>query len=213
MSERIGQPLLAQPDPSPVQVHNPGGASPFLLLGDHAGNAIPAALGALGLGPADLGRHIAWDLGIAALGPMLADRLDAPFISQAYSRLVIDCNRDPDGPEAIVEVSDGTPVPGNRGLSEALRRQRIAAIHRPYHDAVAQALRERHAAGVQIHLVSLHSFTPTMDGFDRPWEIGVLHGDGHTRLAHALLQVLRARRVPAVGDNEPYAFPPTCATG
>ena len=85
--------LLGPDDPAPFEVYNAGGASPFLLLGDHAGTAIPASLKSLGLGPEDRGRHIALDIGVEGLGQVLARELDCPFLRQIYSRLVIDCNR------------------------------------------------------------------------------------------------------------------------
>ena len=58
-------------------------------------------------------RHIALDIGIAGLGRLLADALDATLIQQNYSRLVIDCNRPPGAATSIPEVSELTPVPGN----------------------------------------------------------------------------------------------------
>jgi predicted N-formylglutamate amidohydrolase len=206
MSEEFSQPLLAPFEMSPAQVYNLGGRSPFLLLGDHAGNAVPAALGTLGLERWELDRHIAWDLGIAELGRLLAEMLDAPFISQTYSRLVIDCNRDPARGDAIVKVSDGTVVPGNWSLSIHSRNARATAIHRPYHEAVAQLLASRDRSECPTVVVSLHSFTPIMDGFTRPWQIGVLHERGHHRLARALLKVLSRQDNLAVGDNQPYAM-------
>ena len=93
--------LLAADEPAPVSVHNAHGLSPFLLVADHAGNLIPRALGRLGLVEAELQRHIAWDIGIAGLGRLLADALDATFIQQNYSRLVIDCNRPLDAASSI----------------------------------------------------------------------------------------------------------------
>src|SRR5690242_1547598 len=100
--------LLGAADPTAVEMINPQGASAFLLIGDHAGNRIPQALGGLGLKPKVLASHIAWDIGIAALGAALAARLDATFIAQRYSRLVVDCNRDPMSPDAVAKASDGT---------------------------------------------------------------------------------------------------------
>ena len=76
-----------------MTVYNADATSPFLLVADHAGNLIPRALGRLGLAAAELQRHIGWDIGIAGLGRLLADALDATLIRQNYSRLVIDCNR------------------------------------------------------------------------------------------------------------------------
>src|SRR5712691_6943643 len=80
-------------------------------------------------------RHIAWDIGIAGVGRRLSRLLDAALILQTYSRLVIDCNRDPDVPSSIPEISESTEIPGNRGLGEAARAARVETIFRPYHNA------------------------------------------------------------------------------
>jgi predicted N-formylglutamate amidohydrolase len=196
--------LLAETDPHPVEVINPQGASPFLLIGDHAGNRVPTRLADLGLPLSERERHIGWDIGVASLGERLATSLDAIFVRQVYSRLVIDCNRDLDAHDLIAPVSDGTTVPGNRNLSDDDRAARIADIHAPYHQAIAAELRRRQAGGVETVMVALHSFTPRMGGVDRPWQIGVLHDRGDTRFAHAFMDALRADGTLTVGDNEPY---------
>jgi predicted N-formylglutamate amidohydrolase len=184
-------------------VHNPGAASPFLLLGDHAGRHIPAELADLGLPAAELDRHIAWDIGVDGLGRRLAHALDAAFIAQTVSRLVIDCNRDPERPDAICEVSDGTPIPGNAGLPAAARARRIAEVFTPYHAAIAAELGARAARPTVV--VALHSFTPALAGGpSRPWTYGVLHL-GNSPFSAAVLARLRAEPDrPEVGDNQPY---------
>ena len=204
MNGQSNQSLLVQQDPPPVRMFNPGGRSSFLLIGDHAGNRIPAALGTLGLDQAERERHIAWDIGIGGLGPRLAGALDAPFISQTYSRLVIDCNRDPSAPDAMPRVSDGTLIPGNQDLTPAERAARIAEIHAPYQQAIADALARRAASGAETILVALHSFTPSMGGRVRPWHAGVLHHLGNVGVARAMIGRLAARGDLVVGDNEPY---------
>jgi predicted N-formylglutamate amidohydrolase len=201
--------LLAAHDPPAVRVINPDGRSSFLLIGDHAGNAIPAALGTLGLGPADLSRHIAWDIGIGALGALLAAELDAVFVRQSYSRLVIDCNRDPASAEAVPDVSDGTVIPGNAGSGDAERAARIDAIHAPYQAAIGAEIARRESEGRETRIVSLHSFTPSMGGVGRPWQIGILHDTGRTDLAQAMLGHLRQRGDLIVGDNQPYVMDAT----
>ena len=60
-------------------VANEGSRSPFLLIADHAGTAIPKKLGDLGVRPGDMDQHIAWDIGIAGLGAKLSALLDATF--------------------------------------------------------------------------------------------------------------------------------------
>ena len=129
--------LLVAGDPEPVIAANLGGVSPLVLLGDHAGRAIPARLGDLGLTDAQLDRHIAWDIGVAGLGLALAARLDAIFIRQSYSRLVIDCNRGPGRPGSIAAISDETIVPGNQDLTPGDAAAREAAIFRPYHARIS----------------------------------------------------------------------------
>ncbi|RJG53288.1 N-formylglutamate amidohydrolase [Sphingobium terrigena] len=209
MAKGVANELLGLNDPAPFGLFNAAGASPFLLIGDHAGAAIPEALGDLGLCDADRRRHIAIDIGVHGLGHRLAERLDAPFLHQIYSRLVIDCNRNPARDDAIPVVSDGSRISGNEGLNEAARAVRVAAIHAPYHQAISERIDARRAAGRDTILLSLHSFTPVMGGIARPWEVGVLHWLGCTHFAHAMLAALRDTAALTVGDNVPYAMDAT----
>jgi predicted N-formylglutamate amidohydrolase len=181
----------------------------FLLLGDHAGNRVPERLGGLGLPPAELDRHIGWDIGVAAQGRRLSASLDAPFIERRYSRLVIDCNRRVDSPDSIPAISDGTAIPRNAEITPADRRRRVDAVYRPYHDAIAALLARRDAGGLRSIVVSLHSFTPVMQGAARPWRLGVLHGGGDARFARAVLAACRAEPGWTTGDNQPYRMDET----
>ena len=185
---------------------NAGAPSPFLLLGDHAGREIPRRLERLGLGDAVLDRHIAWDIGIAGLGAQLSALLDATFISQVYSRLVVDCNRRPGSEGAMPSVSDGDPIPGNRDLSPQAAAARMTEIYAPYQDAIAETLDARKDRPTV--LIALHSFTPSMQGVDRPWRLGVLHRHD-SPFSSAVLARLRADLGEAVGDNAPYAMDET----
>ncbi|WP_293680785.1 N-formylglutamate amidohydrolase [uncultured Phenylobacterium sp.] len=175
-----------------------------MLVGDHSGRDMPSRLGTLGLSEPDLSRHIAWDIGVAGLGLLLAQRLDAPFIAQRFSRLVIDCNRDPARADSIPAVSDGTPIPGNADLTDAERQARIDQVFTPYHAAIAAELDARQARGLPTIVVALHSFTPVMQAFERPWRFGILHLGG-SAFSDAMLARLRAEpEAGEVGDNEPY---------
>lgn len=201
--------LLGVGDPPPVAIVNPGGASPFLLIGDHAGNAVPKALRGLGLGGEEMQRHIAWDIGVRALGAALAARLDAVFIHQRYSRLVADCNRHPRRADCFAAISDGVTVPGNAALGAGARAGRIREIHAPYHAAIAWELARRRIRDRPVALVSLHSFTPAMNGAARPWHAGVLHDRGDASLARYLLDGLARIDGVHVGDNQPYRMDAT----
>jgi predicted N-formylglutamate amidohydrolase len=195
--------LLAADEPPAVVEYLRGGASPFLLVCDHAGRRMPRALHDLGLAQADLARHIAWDIGIAGVARRLADRIEACLIMQPYSRLAIDCNRPPGTPESIVHESDGTPIPGNVNLSAAEAATRVRKIFEPYHGAIDRHLDARKRAKTPTILISLHSFTPVCGRVARPWQAGVLY-HRYRALADALREQLSAPGDLTVGDNEPY---------
>lgn len=195
--------LLGPDDPPPVEIIHAEGKADALLICDHASAAIPAALGNLGL---DLGQrrlHIAWDIGVAEVVRRLCPRLDAPGVLSGYSRLVVDCNRQLDDPSSIAQESDDVAVPGNRGLDKEARRSRAEACFWPYQRAIADRIAAMIARGRVPMLFSLHSFTPVMQGVERPWRIGIL-SNRDRRVADRLLALLRRDPDLVVGDNQPY---------
>jgi predicted N-formylglutamate amidohydrolase len=196
--------LLSADEPAAVEHCHARGKAPVVLTCDHASHRIPAALGMLGLTEVVIQQHIGWDIGAAAVTRALAERLSAPALLSGYSRLVIDCNRDPGDPTSIPPVSDHVMVPGNRGLSEADRRARAEACLWPYQQAITARLDRVAALGVTPVILSIHSFTPRMNGFDRPWQIGILW-DRDPRLALPLIAGLAGLQGLVIGDNEPYS--------
>src|ERR1700742_2720769 len=146
---------LLEPDESdPVIIRHADGASPFFLTCDHAGRRIPKALGDMGLLVAEFDRHIAWDIGAAGVSRLISDALDAPLVEQVYSRLVIDCNRDPSVPSAMPEISELTPIPANVGISSAERQARIEDVFMPYQAVITDRLDRRAAEGRETLLVA-----------------------------------------------------------
>jgi predicted N-formylglutamate amidohydrolase len=176
----------------------------ILLIGDHASNALPAAYGTLGLPEASFSRHIACDLGIAALATDLSAALEAPAVLAGFSRLLIDPNRGEDDPTLVMRLSDGEIVPGNARVDAVEIARRIASFHRPYHAAIDAALDRAIAAGIDPLLISLHSFTPVWRGRPRPWHCGVLWA-GDRATADFLIAALRGETGLSVGDNQPYS--------
>jgi predicted N-formylglutamate amidohydrolase len=179
------------------------GLSPFLLVCDHASNALPEAYGTLGLPASEFERHIAWDPGAALLVEALAGRLNAPAVLSCFSRLLIDPNRGTDDPTLVMRLSDGTVIPGNRDVTDVEIAARIAAFHDPYHRAIDDAIERALASGIAPALLSIHTFTPVWRGEPRPWHAGILW-DRDDRLARLFLDGLRADPDLVVGDNEPY---------
>ncbi len=200
--------LLADDEMPPVTVLNAEGASAFLIVADHAGNAFPRSMGRLGISEADQVRHIAWDIGIAGVCRTLAERLDATLIQQNYSRLIIDCNRPPAVPSSIPQESEATPIPGNLGLGDDAKALRERDLFQPYHARIAAELDRRAKAGRPAVLIAMHSFTPAYHGVARPWHVGALY-NRDTRFASAILAALRQESGLTVGDNEPYSVDDT----
>ncbi|MDR3529898.1 MAG: N-formylglutamate amidohydrolase [Rhodopila sp.] len=194
--------LLTAEDPAPVRVLRETGASDLFLTADHAGRVIPKALDQLGVSDADMERHIAWDIGIAGVTEHLSALLDATAVFQTYSRLVIDCNRNPSWPSAMPEISEHTPIPGNRNLSAEAKAARVAAVFTPYHDRIRGLLDAR--ANRRTVLVAMHSFTPSFKGESRAMHVGMLYNKD-ARLAKILLDLLRREGDLVIGDNAPYA--------
>jgi predicted N-formylglutamate amidohydrolase len=194
--------LLGAGDPPPVRVLRVDGGSDFFLTADHAGRAVPRALGDLGVPAAEMARHIAWDIGIAGVTERRSALLDATAVLQVYSRLVIDCNRDPSWATAMPEISELTAIPGNVGLSAADRAARVAEVFAPYHERIGALLDAR--AGRRTVLVAMHSFTPSFKGESRAMHVGMLY-NRDARLALILLNLLRREGDLVVGDNAPYA--------
>jgi len=174
------------------------GNGPLLLLCDHASNALPP--GGLGLEPALLSTHIAYDIGAATATRELARAYGAPAVLGSWSRLLIDLNRGTDDPTLVMKLSDGSIIPGNAGVDAAEVARRTARFHAPYHAAIAAQLDR---IGPDAVLVSMHSFTPSWKGRRRKWEVGVLY-DLDRRLAQPLMARL-AEAGFSVGDNEPYS--------
>lgn len=198
--------MLEEDDPAPFSIFNPDGTAPVLLVCDHASNCVPSALDNLGLSDAALARHIAVDIGIAAVTHRLADLLNCPAVLCGYSRLVIDCNRQPGDPTAIPSISDETPVPGNQDISEWDAEQRTEAIFWPYHRAIGDTLAHlwRRQPDQAPMVIAMHSFTPCLNGgTPRPWHVGLLWNQDN-RLMVPLMAALRLQGW-TVGDNEPYS--------
>ena len=178
--------------------------SRWLVTCDHATNRVPGCVGGggtLGIASADMERHIAYDIGAAGVTRHLAERLDAPAILSDFSRLVIDPNRGEDDPTLVMKLYDGTIIPMNRHVDAAEVERRLAAFHRPYHDALERLAARR---GDTV-ICAIHSFTPRLSGGpDRPWQVGVHYSHLDPRLALCLLDRLRAEPDLCVGENEPY---------
>ncbi|PRH84353.1 N-formylglutamate amidohydrolase [Labrys okinawensis] len=189
--------------PDSAIVDNGRGRGEYVLVCEHASNFVPPRFGKLGLSDADLQRHIAWDPGALGVARVMARELDAPLVSCAVSRLVIDCNRDPSVFDAITLKSEGTVIPGNADLSDAERARRIQEVYEPFHAGVAAAVAAKRHAGPAA-IIGIHSFNPVYNGVQRPWHVGILF-DRDESLSGPMIAALREDASLVVGVNEPYS--------
>lgn len=188
--------------PPPVRVVNAQGTSPYVLLCEHASCFIPQRYEGLGLGEADLSRHIAWDIGAAQVAEALSEALDAPLVMAGYSRLLIDLNRPVGSASSIPEVSETTVIPGNLNLSDEERARRVALYFDPFQAAVRALLDARQHASAATTIIGVHSFTPVYKGVARPWHAGILYRKAHD-FGQALAEALGGS-AHAIAENEPY---------
>jgi predicted N-formylglutamate amidohydrolase len=195
--------LLAADEPQPCFEAGQRARSNFVIVVDHAGRRIPRRLKDLGLPESELQRHIAWDIGALGVARQVAAALDAPLVAQKYSRLVIDCNRDPKVAASIPRSSETVQIPGNAALSDAEIAARRAEIFDPYHTRVKALLDERLAQNKPTILVAQHTMTDIYRGVRREMHAAVLYNRDR-RFAGLVLDMLRREGGFSIADNAPY---------
>jgi predicted N-formylglutamate amidohydrolase len=195
--------LLGAEDPEPFVEERRQGRSNFVIAVDHASPRLPRRLRDLGLPQAQLRRHIAWDIGALAVARRISAALDAPLVAQNYSRLVIDCNRDPRVESSIPESSESIAIPGNAELRVEEIAARRGEIFDPYHARLRELLDERASAGKTTILVAQHTMTDVYHGVRREMHGAILYNRDR-RFAGLVLDALRRESGLIVADNEPY---------
>ena len=199
-----GTASILRPTLAPFELVDGDRARGIVLLADHAMRLMPQEYGLLGMPGREFERHIAYDIGVEAVTRGLAARLGVPALMACFSRLLIDPNRGEDDPTLIRQLYDGTVVPGNYPMAPEERERRLDRFYRPYHDAVGAlvaSVAER--SGRAPFIVSIHSFTPRMQGVERPWHAGILW-DSDPRAVAPMIEMLGNDPALVVGDNEPY---------
>ena len=169
----------------------------IVCVADHASNFVPEDI-ELGIDPALLETHIAYDIGTGGIADRLSRRHGIPAHIASVSRLVCDLHRNEDDPSVMPTSSDGHLIAGNIGAD---LEKRLETYHRPYHEALAKWLDE---ARPEL-IVALHSFTPTLETSDeeRPWEVALLYNQDDSAAQHAMR--LFSEEGLNVGDNQPYS--------
>jgi predicted N-formylglutamate amidohydrolase len=142
----------------------PGG---ILLTCEHASNAVPAPHRPLfARRQGVLATHRAFDIGARTVARAMARSLGAPLHEGGITRLLVDLNRSVGHRDLHSEFT--------QPLTRAERAALVARWHVPFRDAALGSLRALLALGPVTHL-SIHSFTPALDGTPRTCDIGLLY--------------------------------------
>ena len=140
----------------------------LLLTCEHAVNVVPERWQHLFQGNPDvLATHRGWDPGAAELAEHLAKELSAPCFMAQVSRLLLDHNRSPHNRSLWSEFSRDLPSPDKAVLFDD--------YYLPFRDQTGRWLAGQHADGSRLVHLSVHSFTPVLDGKVRDVDIGLLY--------------------------------------
>lgn len=145
----------------------------LLVTCEHGGNQIPSAYRTLFAHAQEvLQSHRGWDPGALELARKLARHFKAPLISSTTSRLVVELNRSPHHPRLFSEFMDS--------VSEEERQKILAKYYTPYRDQVRDTIRDLVSDGQEVLHLSIHSFTPVLNGKTRTAELGLLFDPSRT---------------------------------
>ncbi len=190
-----GSPDTRRPDLSPGRPVR-GTSHVLVITCEHGGNSIPRAFAALFRGQtALLSSHRGWDPGALFLARSMARTLGAPLFFSTTSRLLVDLNRSPNHPRVFSPIT--------RPLPAAARREIMARWYHPYRRRVEEAIRMNGQSGQRVVHLSVHSFTPILDGRPRQVEVGLLYDPSRGLEREFSRTMARALRESVLGRIDP----------
>lgn len=171
----------------------------WLFTCEHGGRGVPGEYAALFRGAdATLASHRGWDPGALDVFNAIAPSLADAAVAATMTRLLIDINRSLHHPRVFSEFT--------RPLPAAVRADIAARWWRPWRDRVAGKIAAWREAGHDVRHISVHSFTPVLDGEIRNADIGLLYDPSSERERDFCqrLQALLGERGWRVRRNYPY---------
>jgi predicted N-formylglutamate amidohydrolase len=149
----------------------------LVLSCEHAGNRVPPEYRALFRGQQRvLDSHRGWDPGALEVARAIAAVTDAPLLANTVSRLVVECNRSIGHRELYSEYT--------RGLTREERTRLLDRYYHPHRGAVEAVVRSGLRNHARVVHVSVHTFTPVLNGRTRSADIGLLYDPRRTEEAH-----------------------------
>lgn len=139
-----------------------------VLSCEHAVNTIPQAFSAL-FAPYQtlLNSHRGIDFGAADIALELQKTLGCELVLATVSRLLIDCNRSVSRSRCFSEIT--------QQLSDFEKQGVIQNYYSPFRQQVSEIIQQHIQEGAQVRHLSIHSFTPELQGVVRNADIGILY--------------------------------------
>ncbi|MBU0682546.1 MAG: N-formylglutamate amidohydrolase [Proteobacteria bacterium] len=150
--------------------------TPALILScEHATHHVPDQYRPLLAESLDtLDTHKGYDPGAYDFASLLAARLSVPLFAGKVSRLLVDLNRS-------LTNHRSPPISSRNDFPVVLKEELLAHYYHPYRrqveEAITRCLRQEKTV---LHL-SIHSFTPVLDGARRTADVGYLYDPSRAR--------------------------------
>jgi len=140
----------------------------------------------------DLITHKAIDFGAKHLAEALKEAFKCPCVLAETSRLLIDFNRSLTNKHCFSDYTSG--------LEHAEKQSIIHTYYAPYRKAVEALIHEAVQKKQRVLHLSVHSFTPILDGVIRNADFGLLYDPIRTHEKH----LAHAWKPHLVGDDAQY---------
>lgn len=146
----------------------------WIISCEHGGNDIPPAYQSVfAKAQAALTSHRGYDIGALPIAQALANQVADFSQLTTISRLLVELNRSPHHPSLWSEFT--------KPLSTVIKQTILQTHYWPYRQAIEQQIQQAIAQGKTVIHISVHSFTPVLDGQIRQAEIGLLYDPSHTQ--------------------------------
>lgn len=173
----------------------------LILTCEHAGNEVPEQYRHLFEREPDvLFTHRGLDIGALELAQEMEKELKAPLFYTCTTRLLVEANRSESTTDHFSEFS--------RNLSDAEKQKILQEYYYPYRKQVTEAIQKTIAEKDSVIHLSVHSFTPELNGEVRTADVGLLYDP--ERELEALFCHLYSEEIHrldpdlVVKDNYPY---------
>lgn len=140
----------------------------IIITCEHAGNDVPELYQSLFEdNPAILNTHRGYDIGAYELTQICSEKLKVTPHVHSVTRLLVDLNRSLNSSELFSEY--GEP------LDEQTRKSVVEDYYEPHRHSVEQQIADRIEEGKEILHLSVHTFTPKLNGTVRDADVGLLY--------------------------------------